>query len=191
MIRSQALPVRASIAVLTIALMSVGCRSQPSDAAIADKARAAIAPFKSTLKDALTKAMAESPESAIVVCSEKAPELARTHSKDGVVVGRSAHKLRNPANAPRPWLGPVMERLSKAPSGSSAHEVVKLPDGRHGYAEAIWVQAPCLACHGEAIAPGVAQKLDAKYAHDGARGFREGDFRGVFWAEIDAAALPR
>lgn len=183
--------VHASIAVLALALMSSGCRAQPSEAAIAERARAAIAPFKSSLKDALTKAMAESPESAIGVCSEKAPELAKTHSKDGVVVGRSAHKLRNAANAPRPWLAPVMDRLSKAPSGSSASEVVKLDEGRYGYAEAIWMQAPCLACHGESIAPGVAQKLDAKYPHDAARGFKEGEFRGVFFAELDAAAVPR
>ncbi|MBI2391983.1 MAG: DUF3365 domain-containing protein [Deltaproteobacteria bacterium] len=190
MSRSQQVQSRASIAVLTAALMSVGCRSQPSDAAVAERARASIAPFKAALKDALTRAMAESPESAIAVCSEKAPELAKAHSKDGVVAGRSAHKLRNAANAPRPWLQPVMARLAKAPSGSDAHEVVKLPEGRYGYAEAIWVQAPCLACHGASIAPGIAQKLDAKYPHDEARGFAEGDFRGVFWAEIDGAALP-
>lgn len=129
--------------------------------------------------------MAESPEAAIEVCAKRAPELASEHSKEGVTLGRSAHKLRNPANAPRPWLVPVMDRLAKAPSGSDAHEVVALDGNRRGYAEAIWVGPQCLVCHGESLAPSIAAKIDARYPSDAARGFKPGDFRGVFWVELE------
>lgn len=159
------------------------------DDAVAAKARAALAPFKTTLREELGRALKTSPEQAIEVCAQRAPELARAASHDGVVVGRSALKLRRAANAPRPWLAPVMDRLSKEPSGSEAIEVVSLPDGRRGYAEAIWIAPPCLTCHGDNLAPSVADKLREKYPNDAARGFRAGEFRGVFWAELDPAAL--
>lgn len=156
----------------------------PDDAQTVGRAQSSLAPFKGALKDALQKAMLESPEAAIDVCAKRAPELAAEHSKDGVTVGRSALRLRSAANAPAAWLGPVMERLSKAPSGSDAHEVVALDGGKRGYAEAIWVGPQCVTCHGESVAPAIAAKLDAKYPKDAARGFKQGDFRGVFWAEL-------
>lgn len=174
---------------VVLALLVTGCTKTPSGPTVEEtrtRARAALAPFKSSLKEALEKAMGESPEAAIDVCSRRAPELASEHSRAGVTVGRSAEKLRNAANAPRPWLAPVMARLAKAPSGSDAHEVVTLEGGRRGYAEAIWVAPQCLVCHGEGIAPSFAAKIDARYPTDAARGFKPGDFRGVFWAELDA-----
>ncbi len=181
---------RASI-LLTSSILAVatGCAKHPrapSDEEVRTRATAAIAPFKSALKGELEQAMSTSIEDAIDVCARRAPELARAHSKDGLRVGRSAERIRNPANAPAPWLAPVMARLAKAPSGTDAHEVVALEDGRRGYAEAIWLGPQCLACHGEGLSPAVATKIDARYPTDAARGFKPGEFRGVFWAELDA-----
>lgn len=99
-------------------------------------------------------------------------------------MGRSALKLRNSKNAPKPWLEKVMAELATEKSGSEASRVVTFPDGTVGYAEAIWTGAPCLVCHGKTIAPGLEAKLKAAYPNDVARGFSEGDFRGVFWAEV-------
>jgi hypothetical protein len=147
------------------------------------RARDALGPFKKELKAALTQALATSPEAAIDVCAKKAPELARAHSKHGVKVGRSALKLRNPSDAPAPWLKPVMEELAKVPRGQPASKLVKLTGGGHGYAEAVYIDAPCLVCHGKVIAPQIAAKLEQHYPKDEATGFELGDFRGVFWAE--------
>jgi hypothetical protein len=169
--------------------LALGSCSKPrprDDAAVVARAQAALGPFKTALKTELTQALAKGPEAAIDVCAERAPALARENSKDGVLVGRSALKLRNPANAPPAWLAPVMDDLSKTPSGSSEHRVVSLPGGRSGYAEPIWIQPPCLVCHGEHIAPALEAKLRERYPSDAARGFRVGDFRGVFYAELDA-----
>lgn len=160
----------------------------PADeGAIAARAQAALAPFKGGLKSELTSALAKGPDTAIDVCAIRAPALAIEHSKDGVRVGRSSSKLRNPANAPPSWLVPVMGDLAKTPSGSTEHRLVPLPDGRWGYAEPIWVQAPCLTCHGDNLAPDLDAKLRERYPADVARDFHVGDFRGVFYAEVDAA----
>lgn len=177
-------------------LLAVGCQTTSTSAA-PDKeesvrtAKAALAPFSAALKGALQKAMAESPEAAVEVCATTAPALASAHASPGVTLGRSAVKLRNEANAARPWLVPVMDRLAKAPSGTDAHELVALGDGRQGYAEAIWTAPMCLTCHGDAVSPSLAAKIDARYPHDGARGFHAGEFRGVYWAELDAPASAR
>jgi hypothetical protein len=175
-------------------LLGAGCRTTPTSATSRNDeesvkaAQAALAPFRASLKGALQKAMADSPEAAIDACATQAPALASAHASPGVTMGRSAPRLRNEANVARPWLVPVMDRLARAPSGTDAHELVALGGGRHGYAEAIWTAPMCLTCHGDAIAPSLAAKLDARYPHDAARGFRAGEFRGVFWVELDAPA---
>lgn len=178
-----------AIALAALAACNRNAAPPVTDEAVAEKARAALAPFKKNLRDELQTALQRSPVEAIDVCAQRAPDLARAASHDGVLVGRSAHKLRNPDNAPRPWLGPVMDDLAKQPSGSAASRVVTLPDGRRGYAEAIWIAAPCLTCHGDNLAAPVADKLRERYPNDAARGFHAGDLRGVFWAEIEPAAL--
>lgn len=149
-----------------------------------EQAKSAVNPFKKALKQTLLEALKTSPEAAIEVCSKRAPELARESATATVTVGRSAFKLRNQANAPKPWLAAAMVELSKEKSGTEAHRVVTLPDGTTGYAEAIWMAAPCLVCHGKALPPALEAKLNTAYPADTARGFSEGDFRGVFWAEV-------
>jgi hypothetical protein len=53
-----------------------------------------------------------------------------------------------------------------------------------GYVEPIFVKPMCLPCHGSDIPDGVAARLDEHYPTDEARGFAEGDFRGLFWVEF-------
>lgn len=149
-----------------------------------EQAKAAVNPFKKTLKETLFKALETSPDAALDVCSKRAPELAKEASSATVTVGRSAFKLRNPANAPKPWLEKAMTELAKEKSGTETHRLVTLPDGTVGYAEPIWLAPPCLVCHGKTIAPSLDAKLKTTYPNDAARGFEAGDFRGVFWAEV-------
>ncbi|MFO0548399.1 MAG: DUF3365 domain-containing protein [Polyangiaceae bacterium] len=174
------------------ALTATGCASKekkappPTDAETTTRAQAALTPFKKSLKEALVSELAKSPVSAIAVCADKAPALAREASKGGVRVGRSSARLRNPDNKPPSWLVPVMDDLAKEPSGTAASRVVDLGDGRRGYAEAIWVDTMCLTCHGSSVSPEVEAELKSRYPQDAARGFAAGDFRGVFFAELDA-----
>lgn len=154
-----------------VALSLVACSEPPVDSQV--RGAELLSPFKAELKEALVAGMQEGPAAAIEICSEKAPVIAAGLSVDGVTMGRSSHKLRNPENAPPEWLEPVAEPI-----------LVDLGDGRHGYAEPIFIQPLCLTCHGSNIDPAIAARIEALYPDDQATGFREGDFRGVFWVEF-------
>lgn len=149
----------------------------------AERGAALLAPFKATLKGALMEGMQDGPAAAIEVCSEDAPAIAASLSVDGVRMGRSSHKLRNPDNAPQDWLVPIIDAYA---SGQAELEpvVLTLEDGRTGYVEPIRIQALCLTCHGTALSPAVAERIASLYPDDAATGFGEGDFRGVFWVEF-------
>ncbi len=184
------IPLRAAPFALVALISCTRPPPPPDEAAVKAQAQASLAPFKAALKSELSAALATGPETAVDVCGARAPALAAQYSSGGVRVARSSPKLRSPANAAPPWLVPVMADLAREPGGSAASRVAALPDGRWGYAEAIWMQPPCLACHGESLAPAVDAELRRRYPTDAARGYRAGDFRGVFFAEIDRAALP-
>jgi hypothetical protein len=45
--------------------------------------------------------------------------------------------------------------------------------------KAIVLSEPCLACHGEGIAPEVKAQLAKDYPHDRSTGYKVGDVRGA------------
>jgi hypothetical protein len=144
---------------------------------------ATLRPFKRELLAALTAGLADGAANAIDVCRLQAPALAAAAGGAGITVGRTSHKLRNPANAPRAWLEPLLAARLADP-GDREPRTVSLPGGGSGYVEPIYVQPMCLACHGESLAPEVQAELGKLYPQDQATGFREGDFRGLFWVEF-------
>jgi hypothetical protein len=174
-----------TIALVAAAAWLLGADPEPDLAAARERGAAAIRPFREAMQQALAAALAKSPAAAIDACRVEAPRLAREASSGGARVGRTSHKLRNPANAPAPWMLPLLEAYLADPARREPRAVA-LDGGRVGYAEPIFLQAPCLVCHGESLAPGLAARIDALYPQDQARGFRTGDFRGLFWAELDA-----
>jgi hypothetical protein len=139
--------------------------------------QAALRPFKRQLQTALQQGLAKGPESAIDACRSEAPRVAWA-------VGRTSHRLRNPANAPKPWMQPILEELQAAAPGAIAYRVAPIEPGWVGYAEPIYLQPPCLTCHGTSIRPSIARELEALYPEDRATGFSVGDFRGLFWVEL-------
>jgi hypothetical protein len=139
-------------------------------------------PFKEDLLAALRSGLESGPAAAIGVCRMEAPGIAAGLSRDGVRMGRSSHRLRNPANAPPEWVAPVLADFA-ADAGDREPREIELPDGRAGYVEPIITQPLCLACHGEQLAPDVQAAIDALYPEDRAVGLRVGDLRGVFWVE--------
>lgn len=179
---------RAASALLALALgaLPVAAAEAETDVEAAARGAAAIAPFRAQLQAALQEGLAGGVENAIAVCRDRAPALAVEAAAPGVALGRTSHRLRNPANAPRAWVDPLLAR-AVAEAASARPAVVRLADGRVGYVEPIFVQPPCLACHGETIAPPIAARLRALYPEDRAVGFRAGDFRGLFWAELPPA----
>ncbi|MEJ2720956.1 MAG: hypothetical protein P8181_07415, partial [bacterium] len=62
------------------------------------QADAAVAAFKKELQGALRDALVDGPENAIEVCRVEAPAIGARLAADGVEVGRTSHRLRNPKN---------------------------------------------------------------------------------------------
>jgi hypothetical protein len=148
----------------------------------ADRGAELLKPFKLELMQALQAGLAQGPAEAISACRIEAPQIAQSLSTDGVRMGRTSHRLRNPANTAPDWVTPVLDDYLADVAGRLPRRV-DLPGGMHGYIEPIGIKPLCLACHGEALAPEVAVRIGELYPKDRATGFTEGDLRGVFWVE--------
>ena len=126
------------------------------------------------------------PEHALKSCHVDAAGAAlRIARREGVEVGRTSARLRNPRNAPRPWAADIVARhagkAARAPQGF----VVDLGD-RVGLLRPIAEQSICATCHGSInkTPPAVRAAIAARYPGDRATGFDEGDLRGWFWVEL-------
>lgn len=166
----------------TLALVTAACTETPAPVDKAARGAELLAPFKADLKAALMQGMESGPAEAVAVCRDQAPQIAAALSVDGVRMGRSSHRLRNPANAPQGWLAPIVVGFANGTIGLEP-QVVDLGGGRAGYVEPIAAQPLCLTCHGTNVQPDLAARIAELYPDDAATGFAAGDFRGVFWVE--------
>ncbi len=157
------------------------------DQAAAWRSRGAdiVAPYKKELKAALMTALADGPAEAIEACRLEAPRISRALAMDGIELGRTSHRLRNPDNAPRDWVRPLLAEYVDG-AGESRSRVISLAGGRVGYVEPITVLAPCLICHGSGIPSPAAERIAELYPEDEATGFAADEFRGLFWVEFPA-----
>lgn len=156
-----------------------------ADEAASERGAELLQPFKKDLKQALLEGLEDGPEKAIDVCRVKAPAIGKELSIDGVTVGRSSHRLRNPSNRGPDWVTPVLQAYVEGES-ALVPVTVQLSGDRVGYVEPIKLQPVCTLCHGTAVAPSVQAALDRHYPSDQATGFEIDDLRGVFWAEFSA-----
>lgn len=141
--------------------------------------------FQETLGQRLKQVLtAGGPVAAIAVCQREAPAIAaRLSAETGAQVGRTALRVRNPANQPDAYAHAVLERFDRAIRAGverplESFEVMR--DGQARYLKAIVTQPICLTCHGATIEPQVEQALARHYPDDRARGYAAGDLRGAF-----------
>ena len=141
------------------------------------------------LKAELTSALASAgPTGAISVCRTRAPEIAARLSREsGAVVSRTALRVRNPANAPDDLQRAILEQfaadLAAGRTEMPLEAAVEINRGgriEHRYMRAIPMDAMCLACHGQQLAPEVASAIASDYPEDQATGFEQGQLRGAF-----------
>jgi hypothetical protein len=126
---------------------------------------------------------AEGPVAAIRVCRDEAPDIARTVGEEqGLRIGRTGVRLRNPDNTPPAWAAAAVAARADERSAWVRQ------DDTVAELSPILLAAQCVACHGtpEALAPGVAEALAELYPEDQATGFAEGELRGWFWVEVPA-----
>ncbi len=146
----------------------------------------AVDALRKQLGAALRGAMEKSgPSAAIEVCRHDAPRITASLRAPGVAVGRTSHRLRNPANAPQPWMKSLLAEYRERPPAPGSYRVVDLGDAGRGYVEPIYLKPLCATCHGQSIAPQLLTEIRERYPDDRATGFGLGEFRGLFWAVIE------
>ncbi|PJA77081.1 hypothetical protein CO151_00600 [bacterium CG_4_9_14_3_um_filter_65_15] len=163
------------------------------------RCKAAAAALGSNLKTALKQAMQDGgPVAALEVCNVQAPAIAAAiDEREGITVGRTSLKWRNPDNAPDAWERGVLEKFAADKSGGASTldletwAVVPGPDGGRDfrYMKAIPTLSLCLKCHGADVAPDVAEKIRTLYPADHATGYGLGDLRGAFSVSIAMAEV--
>jgi hypothetical protein len=151
------------------------------------------------LKAELAAAIAAGgPVSAIEVCHSRAPEIAAKLSQEsGAEVGRTALRVRNPANAPTGIERDVLEQFSADLASGKAQmpleavfEIDRDGQVERRYMRAIPTDALCLTCHGKSLAPEVAAAIARDYPSDEATGFEQGQLRGAFVVTWPPASMP-
>jgi hypothetical protein len=126
---------------------------------------------------------------AMVVCREKAPQMAKALSEaKGVQIRRVSLKNRNPKAVPDAWERRVLEDFDKRtqggekPAGLETSEIV-MEDGKRvfRYMRALPTQDLCLACHGtdDRLDKDVKAKLKELYPDDKAVGYSAAQIRGA------------
>lgn len=182
--------------MMAAALGAMGLTAAPALAADEDmaalmgEAKTLIESFSGTLKGELMAAIeAGGPVNAIGVCNEKAPQIALDAPTDPAwTIGRSSHKLRSPDNAPDAFTAAAIadfvarEAAGEAPADLVKAEIVEENGTRmFRMVKAIPTGEACLNCHGgDNVKPAVVEKLAELYPGDQARGFQQGQMRGVF-----------
>lgn len=139
-------------------------------------------PMKTELKQALMAGMQKGPLNAINVCKVQAPAIADSLSVDGIKIGRTSHRLRNPKNQAPEWVNAVLQTYL-SDEKNRAPQWVSLENHRVGYVEPIAIQPMCLACHGKNLDADIATQINTLYPDDEATGFEIDELRGVYWVE--------
>lgn len=194
MIKNQARSLKIAAALLATAAYLPAAFAQEPAPAREDRrlvrARTAVKTFADELKMRLVSAIrAGGPVAAIGVCRTVAPDIAAAQSAaHSLSIGRTALRVRNPANAPDTFERKVLEQFaSEVAKGTDAakleHVETVMENGKPAfrYMKAIPMGAePCLTCHGPAIKPDVAAEIKRLYPTDQATGFQPGELRGAF-----------
>ena len=140
------------------------------------------------LSGALAEAIGKSgPASALSVCSERAPQIAKeVASTHGVTLRRASAKPRNPKNAADDTEKAMLEIFAAALLKKEAPmpQTIKNGDGSTSFIAPIMLGNPlCLQCHGttnQDIAPETLAAIQKLYPDDKATGYQLGDLRGLW-----------
>lgn len=190
------MPIRPLLLAPILSLFSAGLAAAPPDSpeAVREAGRALPMRFAAALKEELTGAMEKGgPSSAIDVCGDRARRIADELARgNGVKIGRTSLRFRNPQNAPADWQRPVLERFGRSKATAGDDEWLETLPARGvaaRYMQAIPTQPLCLACHGKPEDP-VRAQLERVHPYDRATGYETGDIRGAFYVEWPLPPAP-
>jgi len=182
-----AVPIAAAIVLVLAAALGAGSPPQAAFPAETAKAEQAMNELQQALLAKLTAAMASGgPAAAVGVCRTDARAIAdAVAKKHGIELGRTSHRVRNPANAPRAWARMIVDGGSGAAASAEKVRTVDLGE-RIGVLRPIGTAETCTRCHGaeDEVRRNIGATLAAAYPEDRATGFAPGDLRGWMWAEV-------
>lgn len=169
-------------------LISMQARADDAPWLLDARKVASAVPLK--LLDVLNTQIAkDGPASAVAVCKEKAPQMAKAASEQtGWAIRRVSLRNRNPKAVPDAWELAALEdfdrRAAAGEEPATLEKYAVMEDaGRkeYRYMKALPVQPVCLACHGaaDALAPDVATIIHTLYPADKAVGYAVGEIRGA------------
>ncbi len=146
--------------------------------------------FTASLKAALGEAIRDGgPAHAINICSEFAPEIGMSHSKDGWFISRVSEKSRNKDNEADSIQLSILEMFKYPETGPPFVGESRMVNDQKAYFyyKPIYVAELCLKCHGprDKLASDVVKKLAELYPEDEAVGYAVGDLRGMFVVEVE------
>jgi hypothetical protein len=151
------------------------------------RADAAMTALQGALLSRLREEMARGgPPAAIAVCRDEAQAItARVAKEQGLALGRTSDRLRNPANAAPAWARETVAAGAGKRAAEAQQVTFDLGD-RVGVLRPIGTADTCTNCHGapSSISPEVRDVLAKAYPGDRATGFAPGDLRGWMWAEV-------
>jgi hypothetical protein len=152
-----------------------------------ERADVVIAAQHSALLRQLTRVMSEGGAAlAIQSCHLDATSNAMwVERRQGYAIGRTSDRLRSPTNAPKAWALPIVRARAGHLVEPDEGYVVDLGD-RLGILRPIAMRPVCESCHGEPkkIPAAVLAVLRDRYPKDQAVGFKPGEIRGWYWAEL-------
>jgi hypothetical protein len=126
------------------------------------------------------------PKAAFTVCPTEAPRIAKeVAALYKVEIGRTSFRLRNAANASRPWAASyVRDGAGKKPE--ELKPVFFDLGDEIGLLRPIVATPACTRCHGpeDALDPDVKALIAKQYPQDKGAGFSPGDLRGFIWVEV-------
>jgi hypothetical protein len=160
------------------------------DAVVLDEARKVASAVPPKLLQVLSAEIAQGGiASAVGVCNENAPQMAKAASEQsGWTIRRVSLRNRNPKAVPDSWERATLEEFDRrAAAGESPATLEKstlVEEAGHKefrYMKALPVQQLCLGCHGssESIPADAAAKIHALYPQDKAVGYALGQIRGA------------
>ena len=181
----------AAIGLALAAALHADATPQTPFPAEAARAEQAMNELQRALLAKLTAAVTSGgPTAAVEVCRTDARTIAESvATAQGLELGRTSHRLRNPANAPRAWARPAVDAAAGSKAASEGLRVFDLGD-RVGVLRPIGTAEACTKCHGapDEVRKNLGAALAGAYPQDRATGFAPGDLRGWMWAEVPKGA---
>ena len=181
--------------VLPIMLLtSASFLSAATNQEIEQEAKSAVMKMGAALKSNMKQNMkAGGPVQAAAFCLEEATGIAKKVNESypkGISVKRISLKYRNPSDKPTADEAKVLEEIQ---SSVNVHKTVpkmivkELNKNSYKVYKPIFIdKGVCLTCHGDAQTRDTEayKRIKAKYPHDKAIGYKQGDFRGAFVVTI-------